>query len=279
MMKAKLFDSHMHTELCKHAEGYLWEYVDRGWKAALDGVIFTCHSPMPEGYSPQIRMKQDQLWDYVALVDEAKDAAPEGFEVRLGLESDYFPGTESWMEKLHGAADFHYILGSVHWHLPEYQANFQRGDMWAFYCQYFEHLAEAAESGLFDCLSHPDHVRGASFQDWDPTRLRPVIERSLDRIAATGIAMEMNTSGYDSPFRQVYPGIEMLAMMKERGIPVVLGSDAHQPQFVASYFEPALEVLVEVGYDAVSSFENRQRNEISIVEAKSQLEEAIVGAV
>ena len=85
-----LFDSHMHTTLCKHAVGYLWEYVDRGWKAGVYGVILTCHSPMPNRFSHQVRMEPDEIWDYIALVGEAQDSAPEGFEVRLGLESDFF---------------------------------------------------------------------------------------------------------------------------------------------------------------------------------------------
>ena len=106
-----------------------------------------------------------------------------------------------------------------------------------------------------------------------------MIEKSLDRIAATGIAMEMNTSGFSSPIQQMYPGYEILEMMKQRGIPIVLGSDAHQPEFVASFFEPALEMLVEVGYSTISSFEKRQRCEINISEAQSRLEEAIVSAV
>lgn len=275
-MKGKLFDSHMHTQLCKHANGYLWEYVDHGWKAALDGVVFTCHCPMPHWFAEDNRMCPDELWNYIALVDEAADSAPNNFEVRLGLESEYFPGMEDWLKRLHGAAPFHFILGSVSWFLPEYQANFHRGGLWAFYCQYFDHLATAAESGLFDCLSHPDHVKGAFVEGWDPKHLQPVIENALDRIAATGIAMELDTSGYDNSVHQMYPGDEMLVMMRQRDIPVVLGSDAYQPEKVGGHFEAALQLLDRAGYTSVSSFENHHREEISILEAKSRLEDAVV---
>ncbi len=275
-MRVMLFDSHMHTTLCKHATGYLWEYVDRGWKAGLDGVIFTCHSPMPNRFSHQVRMEPDEIWDYIALVGEAQDSAPEGFEVRLGLESDYFPGMESWLEQLHGTADFHYILGSVHWHIAEYNAAFYNGDIWQFQCQYFEHLAESAECGLFDCLAHPDLIKNASVEDWQLDRLRPVLEKTLDRIAATGVAMELNTSGYHKIFPEMNPGPEILTMMKEREIPVVLGSDSHQPERVAESFVPALQMLEVAGYDVISSFEGRQRQELEIAEAKARLAEAVV---
>ncbi len=64
----------------------------------------TCHSPMPNGFSSRVRMSPEQFEEYVALVTEAADAAPEGFEVLLGLESDFFPGMEDWLRELHGRA-------------------------------------------------------------------------------------------------------------------------------------------------------------------------------
>ena len=69
------------------------------------------------------------------------------------------------------------------------------------------------------------------------------------------------------------PGPEFLTMMKERDIPVVLGSDAHQPARVADRFSMALEMLEAAGYDKINSFEARQRQEMTIADAKSQLRE------
>lgn len=83
--------------------------------------------------------------------------------------------------------------------------------------------------------------------------------------------MELNTSGYHKIFPEMNPGSRILALMKERGIPVVLGSDSHQPERVAEKFKDALDILETVGYDTVSSFANRQRQEIKISDAKSRL--------
>ena len=104
---------------------------------------------------------------------------------------------EDWLEELHSSSDFHFILGSVHWHIPEYVDAFWTGNPHTFQQQYFTHLAESAECGLFDCLSHPDLVKNASAVEWDFERLQPDIENALDRIAATGVAMELNTSGLE----------------------------------------------------------------------------------
>jgi histidinol-phosphatase (PHP family) len=269
--KRLLFDSHMHTPLCKHAHGHPREYVEQGWEAGLRGVIFTCHSPMPDGFSHRVRMDPSEFEDYVGLVSEGAEDAPEDFEVRLGMESDFFPGMEEWLTELHNSADFHYILGSVHWHIPEYLDAFWTGDMDVFRLQYFQHLAESAESGLFDCLSHPDLVKNASSDDWEFELVRPIIAESLDRIAATGVAMELNTSGLYKNFPEMNPGPAMLAMMAARGIPAVIGSDSHTPNRVGDSFLAALAYLQNAGYENVSIFEDRERQDIPIEEARESL--------
>ena len=209
-------------------------------------------------------MAPEQLNEYFAIVREASEEAPDGFEVRLGMESDFFPGMEKWLSELHEKADFHYILGSVHWHIPEYLDTFWRGDPDAFRRQYFDHIAESAESGLFDCLAHPDLIKNASPDDWDVEKLRPHIETTLDRIAQTGVAMELNTSGINKAYPEMNPGPKMLRMIAERDIPIVLGSDSHVPRRVADGFPRALDAIEKAGFESVSVFRERRRNDYPI---------------
>jgi histidinol-phosphatase (PHP family) len=265
------FDSHMHTPLCKHAEGHPVLYMEHGVSQGLAGIIMTCHSPMPDGFSSWVRMAPEQFNEYMAIVKEAADAAPDGFEVRLGMESDFFPGMEPWLRELHAKADFHYILGSVHWHIEEYMDAFWRGDPLSFQKQYFEHLAESAESGLFDSLAHPDLVKNASPVDWNFDRIRPSIEHALDRIAKAGVAMEINTSGLNKSFPEMNPGPEMLRLMAERQIPVVIGSDSHTPTRVGENFALALDLLAEAGFKTVSVFRHRERTDLEINAVKESL--------
>ena len=209
-------------------------------------------------------MGLDQFEQYLALVQRARDEWQGRIDVRLGLESDYLPGTEAWLEKLHARAPFHYILGSVHAHLSAYKALFWDNDVLEFQRTYFKHLAMAAESGLFDCLAHPDLVKIVFPSQWEPMLLLDDIRRSLDRIARTGIAMELNTSGLNKAYAEMQPGRLMLGEMKLRNIPVVLGSDAHEPGRVAADFEQALELLQDIGYTQASFFLERKRQEVEI---------------
>ena len=265
------FDSHMHTPLCRHAYGHPSEYAEYGYRRGLRGIVMTCHSPMPDRFSHAVRMAPSEFEDYVALIREGADRAPEGFEVRLGLESDFFPGMEKWLGQMHRWADFHFILGSVHWHIPEYLDAFWHGDMPRFQRQYFEHLAESAETGLFDCLAHPDLVKNASAGDWLFLEIEPAIIQALDRIAVTGVAVEINTSGVYKPVPEMNPGLAMLRLMKERDIPVVIGSDSHQPERVGDGFVQALDLLDRAGYKQVSYFENRRRRDVPIPDVRASL--------
>ena len=262
----------MHTPLCKHARGEPEEYAQVAHDRGLAGIVVTCHNPTDDGWSPTVRMRIDELPQYVDMVARARQAWAGRLDVRLGLESDYAPGMEAWLEKLHGMAEFHYVLGSVHPHLADYQARYLGGDAVAFQRTYFEHLAMAAETGLFDSIAHPDLVKNVTLEDWDIERVMDTIGACLDRIAATGTAMELNTSGRHKPIGEMNPGPRLLAEMQARGIPVVVGADAHDPHRVAADFTVALDQLREAGYDTVSLFLDRVRREIPIDAARASLQ-------
>lgn len=269
-----LYESHMHTPLCKHAYGEPEAYAAVAAQRGLQGIIVTCHNPPIDGWSPSVRMADAEFDTYVQMVERARQAWAGRVDVRLGLECDYVPGMEAALAEQLGRAEFHHVLGSVHPQIAQYKERYFTGDTLAFQRTYFEHLALAAETGLFDTLSHPDLVKNEFPQEWDPARLADTLEASLDRIAAAGVAMELNTSGLQKRLPEMNPGRTILAAMHARGIPVVVGADAHTPQRVAADYVPALQLLQETGYTHVSLFLNRQRQEVAIDTALANLQAA-----
>ncbi len=264
MSDVRFFETHCHTPLCNHAEGLPGEYAEVARDRGLDGLIVTCHGPLPDGISAKVRMRPEEFDQYLEMVDEARAAWEGEVDVRLGLESDYLPGLEKWTEALHQRADFHYILGSVHPHIPEYREEFFKGSWPDFHQIYYRHLAEAAETGLFDCLAHPDIVKNIGHEEWDLAQLMPHICKALDRIATTGIAMELNTSGLYKRVPEMNPSVEILREMRKRNIPVVIGADAHVPHRVGDRFIEAADLLESIGYDHTLIFLNRQPIRIPI---------------
>ena len=274
-----MFDSHMHTPLCQHAFGEPEQYAERAIQQGLQGIIFTCHSPMPRGFWPHVRMSEHEFEEYVSIVDRCRKEFAGRLDVRLGMESDYFPGFEDWIKKLHDSAEFHHCLGSVHWQSPEYGGKFNVHDETAFRRSYWQNLAASAETGLFDTLAHPDLIKNYRANDWWFEDWQDDIAAALDRIAKTGVAMELNTSGLHKIYTEMNPGPQMLRLMSERNIPVVIGSDSHHPRRVGESFVRALECLRDAGYQSVSRFDARKRVDIPIQTALDLLAEPEVVAV
>lgn len=274
-----LYESHSHTPLCRHATGMPADYARVAARKGLKGIIITCHCPLPDGISHAVRMRPDDYPAYIDLVAQAREAFAGEVDVRLGLESDFYPGVEPWLEKLHSRAPLHHVLGSVHTQVPDYRARFFHGDWFEYQKTYFEHLAQAAETGLYDTLAHPDLVKNEAPSEWRLSRIEPYIERALDRIAKTGVAMELNTSGRNKALPEMNPGGRILELMRRRGIPVVLGADAHRPERVGDAFDVALRQLESLGFREVSFFLERKRQTVSITDALASLPEPAVAPV
>ena len=226
---------------------------------------------MPNGFSQHVRMRQDQFEDYVELVAKTREEWSGRVDVRLGLEADYFEGSEAFLEKQMASADFHFVLGSVHPQIAEFRARYWQPEEFEVQQTYFNLLAQSAETGLFDSLAHPDLIKNVTTKVWSPNAIMDDIRHALDRIAATGVAMELNTSGVNKTISEMNPFPAMLKEMCQRNIPVTLGADAHEPDRVADGYEIALQLLLECGFSHVSFFLERKRHEVLIQDALASL--------
>ena len=202
----------------------------------------------------------DDLDAYCGFVRERTD-------LRLGIEADFVPGGEDRMANLLDERDFDYVLGSVHFlrdraiDMDDDHSVWDRGhspeEIWR---RYFQTLAEAARSGLFDILAHPDLVKV-----WGPERPRPegdlrrYYEPAVEAIAESDVAVEVSTAGLRKPVRELYPAEAFLEMCVDAGAPVALSSDAHRPEDVGADYERALELLERVGVSELCMFERRSR--------------------
>jgi histidinol-phosphatase (PHP family) len=186
--------------------------------------------------------------------------------LRLGIEADFVPGREDRMANLLEERDWDYVVGAVHF-LRDAAVD-MRGDwdIWRsaepdkVWARYFETLGEAARSGMFDVLAHPDLVKvwgkGAPAPDGDPRRF---YELAIEGIAESGVAIEVSTAGLRKPVGELYPALPFLELCLEVGCPVALSSDAHLPEQLGFEYERAVEWLAGAGVTELAVFEGRQR--------------------
>jgi histidinol-phosphatase (PHP family) len=202
---------------------------------------------------------RDDLDAYCAFVREETD-------LRLGIEADFIPGREDRMADLLAAREFDYIVGSIHF-VGDGALDYDRYDIWAatssperVWRTYFEWLAQAAMSGMFDILAHPDLVKYWGRERPQPERdLRYFYEVAMEGIAESGIAVELSTAGLRKPVGELYPARAFLEMVVDAGNPIALSSDAHTPDDLGRDYEQALELLDDLGVRELAVFEGRER--------------------
>jgi histidinol-phosphatase (PHP family) len=202
---------------------------------------------------------RDDLDAYCAFVREETD-------LKLGIEADFVPGREDRMAELLAGRDWDYVVGSIHF-VGDFALDYDRYDIWSagrspdrVWSTYFEWLGEAAATGLFDILAHPDLVKHwGRERPWPERDLRSFYERAMDGLAASGIAVEVSTAGLRKPVGELYPSRAFLEMALDAGCPVALSSDAHRPDELGRDFERALELLDDLGVRELAVFERRER--------------------
>jgi len=255
-------DYHMHTPLCRHAQGEPVEYAARAVAVGLEEIGFSDHSPMRRDDFDNWRMRLDQLDEYVEKVRRAQKDFPT-LTIKLALEVDYLPGHESWIKDLAARHPWDYFIGSVHyvsdsWALdnPEEIRKWSERDPFDVWKIYFDRLGMAAESQLFEIIGHADLPK--KFNIYPKQDVTPLFRGFVEKAARAGVAMELNTAGLRKDCREIYPSRAFLEQAARRRIPITFGSDAHAPGEVGSDFAAAVELARAVGYTQWRRFEGRK---------------------
>ena len=264
-------DYHMHLRDADERIDHTVEAVERFVEAAserrVDEIGFAEHVYYFE-QTRELWTEPSQLercvYDidrYVGAVVEAKER---GLPVKLGLEVDYVPGRERETADLLAPYPWDYLLGSVHF-VDGFGVDMQPGlveklgpdEAWR---RYFVWLRNAARSGLFDSLAHPDLAKhhgprpGAEAVQW-------LHEETADAIEAAGVCIEVSSAGLYKPVGELYPDAALLEACERRGVAITLASDAHVPQNVGRDLGRAVEHARAAGYETVTVFDGRRRRQ------------------
>jgi histidinol-phosphatase (PHP family) len=261
-------DYHMHTPLCKHAQGEPIEYARQAIALGLDEIGFSDHNPMPMDDFDNWRMYASELDIYVQKVEETRRAFP-GLSIKLALEVDYLPGYESWVRELRGKYPWDYFIGSVHyisesWDIDNPAKISQWKDRNAFevWSAYFDRLGMAAQSGLFEIIGHADLCKKFCF--YPKEDCTPLYEKFLQTARAADVAIEINTAGLRKDCKEMYPNQIIMNKAAELGIPLTFGSDAHAPGEVGLNFAEAIASAKAAGFRECVRFSKGKKEMLPI---------------
>jgi len=211
---------------------------------------------------------------YLNQIDEARGLFGNVMSIRCGVEIDYQDKYRSQIRDFFDGKKFDYIIGAAHYVngiiLENHNRYFPGKTASEAYMPYFDNTLAAVETGLFDCIAHLDlckryGVRYLGPFNWEPYRER--IEEILRAVISKDMALEINTSGLRQSPKDIYPTEGILSLYRSLGgSHITVGSDSHKVEDVGAGVIHALGIARNTGFNAVSVFTNRCRNELNIAE-------------
>ncbi|MDY7041001.1 MAG: histidinol-phosphatase [Chloroflexota bacterium] len=254
------------------------EVVRRAVDEGLAGVAITDHFPFP--YRPDQPVNwaaSRQAFERHLQVIETLQDKVDSLQILKGAEVEYLPSLDTLAHWLSGL-DLDFVLGGTHildgWVVDVSEEIFCQGKKHfggfrgAIEC-YYEAVGELGESGLVDSIAHLDVVKKYNPQsryfNEDEPWYRQAVERCLQRIARTGVAIEVNTAGLRGMVGDLYPSEWILRRARELDIPVTVGVDFHRDRDrVSAGLAQAETALRAAGYDGYLIFRGRRAEALSL---------------
>ena len=261
---------HSHTLYCdgKAApEDFIRSAVEKGFSA----YGFSSHSPVP--FASAWNMVAANLPEYLNRLTQLKTAFKGTIEIYVGLEIDYIEGVCGYRASGLDRHALDYVIGSVHYigQLPDGSHFCFDGHPEAFFSQvdllfhhdfrkvittYYQSVMRMVEVDQPDIVGHLDKIKmHHSFRPYlneTDNWYVALVEETLEVIRQKGCMIEVNTRGlYKHNPPLLYPGFWILKRIFEKGIPVMINSDAHHPDEVGLGFDHAAALLHDIGFKTV----------------------------
>jgi len=256
-------DAHIHSPYCPHGTKDPFEsYIEKAIQNGFTDISFTEHAPVPKGFIDSVP-NRDSFLDsslldpYISELQQLKKQYASDIAIKIGLEFDYLKGfeyeTTQLLNEIGPSLDD--SLLSVHFLLhdniytcidysPETFMNFKEllGSVENVYSLYYKTVQDSilAPLGSFKPkrIGHPtlihkfQHFHGEQIQDQE------LIENTLDLMSKSHLELDVNSAGLAKPYcLESYPPQRFISVAKEKGIPLVFGSDAHSVQDLHQHYE------------------------------------------
>lgn len=244
-------DYHMHTTFSDGAAG-VDEMAQAAIQKGLSRITITDHMPLP--FDMRYAMEKERIDEYRRAVRAAQEKYAGRLDINMGIEIEYIPQHRFWIHSILKMG-WDVSIVSVHTLIIDNTPHMVNGsktefeklmsavnyDIRTLYTLYFKILQAALKTGWFDIAGHLDVMKKhLGFQhSMNEQRLsyQALVEDTLDIIRDRNMKMEINLSGLDHPAKETYPGTWIVKKAVNKGIGVVLSSDAHCPEDIARGFE------------------------------------------
>ena len=250
---------HTHTARCQHAVGADEDYVRAGLAAGFDVLGFADHAPWPfaNGFVSTIRMPLSDFDGYMSSCRQLQQKYAGQIDLRIGLESEYFPRYHDHMLRLREQGVSYFILG--HHYADSEEDNPYTG----LECRtddgvrrYADTCCSAMRTGLFCYLAHPDLFMRHRSDDQFNAACMEAADMICQCAIECGMPIEYNLLGLDYMMKgkgRGYPSAPFWQYVRHWNNDVILGVDAHDPAMLAdtALWERGRQDILSMGYHFV----------------------------
>jgi len=215
--------------------------IEKGFKT----LAITDHYTRPSGISSSgwgEEFYTDE--DYLEMKSLQKEYA-DRIDILVGAEFEWYFDKKDWLFGEINRRVYDIKIVSIHQIFVKgkyYTINYSddifeevldvlEGDVKKMVAIYYETLREAVRSGWFDVVGHFDVIKArnesSKYFSEDEGWYKEEVLKTLDVIEEVGIKMEVNLQGFDKPCGEQWPSKWIIDEAKNRGIELVVGTDAH----------------------------------------------------
>lgn len=254
---------HTHTYLCNHGEGTPADYVSQAVKEGCEELGFSDHVPYPQLKEEEwqnIRMRYDQIEDYIAMINDSKQYA--NFKVYTGFECEWDKDYASYLkDELIEKYKVDYLILGSHWvkqgtkHI--YIANPLDNNTVS---DYIDQTIEGIQSGLFKFIAHPDLFM-AGCKEWNDNTIawsKSIIQAAIDAdlpLEINGLGINKKRIETSKGIRYQYPYQEFWELVAQTDAKVICNADAHNPKDVIFNNQMARDFASRFGIKIIDKLE------------------------
>lgn len=248
---SKSYNFHSHTQFCD-GRASMAEFAKAAVSEGIKHYGFSPHSPVP--IESPCNMRREDVPEYMAEVKRLQEVYKDsGTQFYAAMEIDYLG--EEWgpNHPYFKSIGLDYAIGSVHF-IPNQEGvpvdidgryeNFKakmsqyfHNDIRYVVDKFYEQSRKMIEAGGFNIIGHFDKVGHNAGHYCPDIELDPWYERHvhdlIDLIAEKGLIAELNTKAW-SEHHRMFPNTRYLKRVLQRGVPIIVNSDAHYPNLISA---------------------------------------------
>lgn len=251
-------DCHMHTWFSSDSVTRPEEMIEQAVRLGMTELCITDHYDMDYPVSPETGEMEFQLDTLTyrekirALQEQYRGRIAIRFGVELGLQTHLKDRLRTYVRQW----PFDFVIGSMHLldgKDPYYTDSFPDMSDEEMYRLYFRATAENLRSFHdFQTLGHLDYATRYGKRKaagYNCGEYRQEIDEILQLLIEYQIALEVNTGGLKYGLGYPNPHPDIIRRYRELGGELItVGSDAHEPRYVAYSFDTASALLKEAGF-------------------------------